>query len=161
MQDSGPCKIAPVITIHSEHLHKHAPGNTYRLARGFQLEVHAGEAVLTGGPETLRIAARGNDYVGAVAIAQARCAADLLVCTHSEVALEIKARLPEGMGSVTFPGSGVLFRTPKGYISEEALGEFLIERIDFTRYSSRHSCSAAAIGPSIKRPGMQKRTSKT
>ncbi len=57
-----------------------------------------------------------------------------IFCTHSEVALELKARVPKGMEFITFPGAGVLFRTPKGYISEEALGEFLIERIDFTRY---------------------------
>lgn len=115
-------------------LHVFADGNAYQIVRGHLLKLHAAGGTLSGGQETIEIAARkGRSYADVVAEAQAKCGANVLVCTHSDVYSSTKVRLPRGE-ELRVPNSGLLLRTATGRITENILSEHAIARIDYIRY---------------------------
>jgi len=97
------------------------------------LQLNAETATLKGGKDTVEIPICNSNYVDAIASAQVRCEAAVLACEHSALNLKTKVRLPNGV-ELAVPNTGLLFKAKSGFVSDEALGEFLIGRIDFVRY---------------------------
>ena len=114
--------------------HIYAAGNEYQLARGFTARLTKREVQLTGGTHKIRVPVTNGDFSEAVHIAERECGSRIVLCTKSPIKGKIITARPSMTDELVLPNTGLLFSAPDSSISEEYLGEHLIERIDFIRY---------------------------